>query len=469
MQSETWTQELETTVVRGIEAGMAAVRSKSGESSHLVVLLHAGLTRLLTERPQLELRCAGHFLDFDGNRLPRGESDRVQTRRLVRALRAAGLVGLRIDKGLAVAELKAALEVLGHSGRRGDLWCEVPRRLRRAGVQHLVAIEAERGQNPHFPEGVGFSLHRAQAQRLYLDALHVSKRVLTDLQAEGGIDLHGVRRIVQRMADLCDEDDATLLGLTCIKSLEDYALTHAVNVTILSSLLARSAELPKRDVEQIGVAALLHDVGQIDVPREVLESAGTLTEEEWGSIRRHTLHGALRLLEAGPLEFTAPAALAALEHHLGVWGDGYPKLPSGWSTSVASKIVHIADTYDALTSRRVYRQHPVRPDRVLAFMLENAGMRFDPDLVKLFVQTLGIYPPGTAVELDGGAIGIVVRPNREPARLHRPQVCLLLDREGKPVEKDPLVDLAADERGIARCVDAETLELAPAAVFLRSA
>ena len=95
-------------------------------------------------------------------------------------------------------------------------------------------------------------------------------------------------------------------------------------------------------------------------------------------------------------------------------------------------------------------------------------MRFDPLLVKLFVQTVGIYPPGTAVELDGGEIGIVVRPNRETARLHRPQVCLLLDRDGHPVEKDPIVDLAMEERGIRRCVEAEALELAPAAVFLRT-
>lgn len=468
MQSESWMQELETTVVRGIDAGLAAERTKSNESPHLVALLHAGMSRLLAERPSLELRVAGHFLDFDGNRLPRGERDRVQTRRLVRALRAAGLVGLRIDRGLAVAELKTLLEVLGHSGQRGDLWCEVPRRLRKAGVQHIVAMEAERGQSLYFPEGVGFSVHRAQAQRLYLEALNAYRCLLADLQAESAIDLHGIRRLVQRMVDLCDEDDATLLGLTCVKSLEEYVLTHAVNVTILSVLLARAAQLPKRDVEQVGVAAFMHDVGQIDVPQEVLESPGSLSEEEWHSIRRHTLHGALRLLEAGPLEFTAPAALAALEHHLGVWGDGYPKLPSGWSTSVVSKIVHIADTYDALTSRRVYRQHPVRPDRVLAFMLENAGMRFDPLLVKLFVQTVGFYPPGTAVELDGGEIGIVVRPNRETARLHRPQVCLLLDRDGHPVERDPIVDLAMEERGIRRCVEAEALELAPAAVFLRT-
>lgn len=468
MQTESGIHELETTVVRGIDAGIAAARSRTDGSPHLVALLHAGLSRLLAERSNLELRCAGHFLDFDGNRLPRGEHDRVQTRRLVRALRAAGLVGLRIHKGLGVAELKATLDVLGHSGQRGDLWCEVPRRLQRAGVQHVEALEAERGASLHFPEGVGLSVHRAQAQRLYLDALHAYRQVLADLQAERCVDLHGVRRIVQRMVDLCDEDDATLLGLTCVKSLEDYVLTHAVNVTILSLVLARAAQLPKRDLEHVGVAALLHDVGQLDVPEEVLERPGSLTEEEWSSIRRHTLHGALRLLEAGPLEFTAPAALAALEHHLGVWGDGYPKLPSGWSTSVASKIVHIADTYDALTSRRVYRQQPVRPDRVLAFMLENAGMRFDPVLVKLFVLALGVYPPGTAVELDGGEVGIVVRPNREPERLHRPQVCVLLDAKGNPVENDPIVDLAAYERSISRCVEPEALELAPAAVFLPS-
>ncbi len=473
MSGEFPTPALETTVVRGIQAGIESVRSGEKPSPHLVALLHAGLTRLLAQCPAIELHCIGQFLEFDGKRLPRSDEDRVYTRRLLRNLRAAGLRGLRILPGLGVNELLAALEVLGRSGLPGDLWCEVSRRLERAQVKHIRALEAERGQSLHFPEGAGLSVHRAMAQRLYLEAARLYHELQNDLKEQRPVQWHALRRLLQRMLDLFDEDGAPLLGLTCIKSMQSYEFTHAVNVTILSLALARETGLAKRDCEAVGLAAFMHDVGQMNVPTEVLERQGALIDEEWASMRRHTLHGALRLLESGPLELTASAALAALEHHLGVWGEGYPKLPAGWTPSLASQIVHITDTYDALTSRRVYRQHSVRPDRALAYMLENTGLRFDTVLVRRFVRFLGVYPPGTTVRLDDAAVGVVVRPNQTPERLHRPQVCVLLDGGGQPVTQDPIVDLGQVDpetghyaRSVDACVDPEPLEIAPASIFL---
>ncbi len=473
MSAEAWTPELETTVIRGIQAGIASASADGKVSPHLVALLHAGLWRLLAQRPVVELRCLGQFLDIDGARLPRSDHDRAYTRRLLRSLRSMGLVGLRFLPELGVAELQTALEVLGKSGHSGDHWCEMSRRFQRAQITHIVAIEAERGQSLHFPAGVGLGVHRTAAQSLYLQAARLYRQMQSDLRRQEPLQWYAIRRLVQRMFDLLVEDDAPLLGLTCIKNMQGYEFTHAVNVMILSLALAREAQLAKRDVETVGIAAFVHDIGQMDVPAAIVERQGALGEEEWATMRRHTLHGALRLFEAGPLELTAPAALVALEHHLGLWADGYPKLPAGWTTSVASQIVHVTDTYDALTSRRVYRQRAVRPDQALAYMLENAGLRFETALVKCFIRLLGIYPPGTTVRLDDDAVGVVVRPNRTPERLHRPQVCVLLDGAGQPVSDDPVVDLGQiDERSgrfarsVGACIDPDPLEISPAAIFL---
>ena len=472
MSGEIPAPALASTVVRGIQATIGSVRAEGRPSPHLVALLHAGLSRLLLQRPAVELRCLGLFLDIDGILLPHSDEDRVHTWRLLRSLRAARLQGLRFVRGLGVSELQSALEVLGKSGVPGDLCCEVSRRFEHAQVRHVEALEAEREQALHFPEGAGLTVHRLAAQHLYLAAAQLYRDLLHDLQQQQPIQLHAIRRLLQRMVDLLDEDEAPLLGLTCIKSMQDYEYTHAVNVTILSLGLARAAGLAKRDVERVGIAAFLHDVGQLDVPAGILEHPGALGDEEWATMQRHTVHGALRLLEAGLLEFTAPAALVALEHHLSVWGEGYPKMPAGWTPSLAAQIVQIADTYDALTSRRVYRERAVRPDRAMSYLLENAGLRFDAVLVKRFVRFLGVYPPGTTVRLDDAAVAVVVRPNRTPEHLHRPQVCLLLDGHGQPVQEGGLVNLGDTDatgrftRRVDACIDPEPLEIAPAAVFL---
>jgi len=475
MSAEAWTPELESTVIRGIQAGVASARSEGTVSPHLVALLHAGLMRLLAQRPAVELRCRGQFLDLDGTRLPRSDHDRAYTRRLLRSLRAMGLAGLRFLPELGVAELQTALDVLGKSGHSGDQWCEMSRRFQRAQIAHIVAIEAERGQSLHFPAGVGLGVHRSTAQSLYLEAAQLVRQLQSDLQRHEPVRWYAIRRLVQRMFDLLVEDDAPLLGLTCIKNMQGYELTHAVNVTILSLALAREVQLAKRDIEIVGIAAFVHDIGQMDVPAAIVERHGPLSEEEWATMRQHTLHGALRLLEGGPLDLVAPAALVALEHHLGLWADGHPRLPAGWTMSVASQIVHVTDTYDALTSRRVYRQRAVRPDQVLAYMLENAGLRFDAALVKSFIRLLGIYPPGTTVRLDDDSIGVVVRPNRTPERLHRPQVCMLLDGAGQPLSDNPVVDLGQIEdrsggfaRSVGACIDPDPFEISPAAIFLGS-
>jgi len=466
-------QSLETIVVSGLQTGMTAYRSNKEATSKLVALLHTGLSRLLANHGALELRCAGQFIQLAGKRLPRGDEDRVPTRRLLRLLRHCGISALRIEPGLGVGELQRVLEILGRASLPGELLCEVPGRLRRAQVIHVQAIEHAHERALHFPGGLGFSVHRSTAQRLYLEGLELYGDLSHAVQERVTLPWLRMRRWVQRIYDQMGEDEAPLLGLTQIKSIDDYDVTHAVNVTILSVALARAGALEKVDVQHVGLAALAHDIGQDEIPQEVLTRQGALSEEDWAHMRRHTLHSALRLLDAGPLELAAPAALAALQHQVGVAGDGYPRVPEGTRTNTAARIVHITDTYDALTSRRVYRLRPVRPDQALLFLLEKSNQVFDAYWVQCFVRMLGLYPPGTTVQLDTNEVGVVVRNNRHARMLHRPQICVMLDPNGEPLEHDTIVDLTEPSdgpdpyaRSVRTTLDPEPLEIAPVALFM---
>jgi hypothetical protein len=253
---------------------------------------------------------------------------------------------------------------------------------------------------------------------------------------------------VQRLVDLVHEDDTALLGLVTIKSVEApdgrRVRTHAVNVAILSLVLSRQAGLGRTAMAEVGLAALLHDVGL-----DATEDAAL-----------HGLHGAECLLQLGPVESVARPALVALEHHV----EG-----GAAECDASTRIVQIADIYDSLTARG---GPAATPDRVLSFLLRQRGTSCDATLAKALAHALGVYPPGTLVRLDGGEIGVVLRANRDKDLLDRPLVRILCDSSGKPVSTVRTVDLAArDEQGqfvaaIATSLAPQTREQSPAAIFL---
>jgi HD-GYP domain-containing protein (c-di-GMP phosphodiesterase class II) len=494
-------EKLESIVVRGLQAGIASCRVQGNILPDLVAMLHAGLNRLLLETGAQDLRSAGQFLLLNGERLPREHDDRVFARRLSRALRSRGLEGVRFEPGLSVKELNSALRILGRAAALPSR-SEVPALLHQANVKHVIPLVAPEASAIRPPVGPGLSVHRRLAQHLYLKGLSIveewvqastpaqSRRetdfaaVEADLASHVQFDtgelpedvrgrMRRTKRLLQRIIDLMEEDDASILGLTIVKGLDKYAVTHAINVAIVSIAVGRAVGLHRCDLLRLGTAGLLHDLGQLDVPQAVLQQPNALTTEEWAAMQRHTVSGAARLLRSGPLALMSDAALVALEHHLGSAGHGYPSVNSSHEVSLMSRIVHLADTYDAMTSRRTYRRKSVHPHRVITWMLQDPEQQFDALLVKYLVHTLGLFPPGSTVRLDSGCVGVVVRANRLPQLLGRPQVCILLEADGTAAEPGAFVDLSETllvsegERGtIEAAVDPDPLGISPAAVFL---
>lgn len=238
-----------------------------------------------------------------------------------------------------------------------------------------------------------------------------------------------ITRTIQSLVDICLEDDHTFLGVSAVKNGEAYAAYHAANVAVLSIALGAKLGLSKVDLSDLGLGALFHDVGLRDCPAEVLMKSEPLEARERIWIEQHPLRSVEYLLRQRSLNKSLlTQMIIAFEHHRNLDGSGYPF--SSRTPDVLSRIVTIADVYDAMTTQRPWR-NSFMPDEALGMMMRNAGSRFDPALVKVFVNMLGLYPVGTLVRLDSGDLGVVVYGGGEGEHLSHP-IIALLGRDGKP-------------------------------------
>jgi putative nucleotidyltransferase with HDIG domain len=214
------------------------------------------------------------------------------------------------------------------------------------------------------------------------------------------------------------------LSLTALKNYDNYTFTHMVNVSILTMGQARGLGIEGPLLREFGMAGLMHDIGKVQVPNEILNKPEKLTDAEFTILKRHTVDGA-QILRTTP-EMPTLAPVVAFEHHLRADGTGYPAAVRP-QLNLGTTLAGIADVYDAMRSKRVY-QSASPSERILAVLRDNNGAQFDQNLVRRFVQLLGIYPAGNMVLLDTGEVA-VVRQAYAPDP-YRPQVRILFGADG---------------------------------------
>ena len=263
------------------------------------------------------------------------------------------------------------------------------------------------------------------------------EQVFADVANDKMIDLVTVKRAVTNTVDGILRNPDAHVSLTQLKDWDRYTAQHSINVCILALAMARHLGLPRHEMEMLGAGALLHDVGKLKTPLEVLNKPGKLTAEEFNIMKAHPVHGR-ELLEH---RYGLPHLVAdmAYSHHERAAGGGYPRGLSGDQISIWSKIVAIVDVYDAITSDRCYHDG-MSPTEALTKMYSWRLTDFDPELLEQFIQCLGIYPVGTLVELTSGEVGIVVSVN--PVLRLRPLVSLVLDASKRPYYPSRTLDLA---------------------------
>lgn len=209
-----------------------------------------------------------------------------------------------------------------------------------------------------------------------------------EVQSTEQLPLAEANAVVRSLSLAMHSQSRMLLPLLQIKRYDQYTTTHATNVSVLSMALAEFIGLSPKDVREFGVAGLLHDLGKVRVPREILVKAGALTELELATLRKHPVDGA-RLIMARERNLDL-AATVAYEHHILLNGQGYPRFRYARDTHYASRLVHVCDVFDALCTVRPYRD-AWQTEQALAYLEERAGIDFEADLVQAFSGMMRLW------------------------------------------------------------------------------
>ncbi len=301
--------------------------------------------------------------------------------------------------------------------------------------------------------------HREVGKKIFFETIGTIKEVITNIKGNQNTDVRKLKRLAQKAIHLVIEDESILLGMTMIKNYDEYTFNHSVNVSIYSLAIGKRLGFSKKILTELGITALLHDIGKSKIPREILNKPATLNGEEWEMMKKHPLMGVEIVLNLKQLgEINPRMVVGVFDHHLMNDLSGYPRLFLKKEVSLFGRIIQIADAYDAMTTPRVYKKIPYTPEQTLAVMLREKTVHFDPLLLKIFIGLVGVYPIGSLVLLNTHEIGIVYKSNHDPKWLDRP-VILLVDRDQKGDVTKEVVDLTeADGAGNYRRSIVKTLD-----------
>ena len=395
----------------------------------------------------IEFRVSGEFIFVNSTRLRLDLDNYTTFSYLLGLCRACGVGVVRVKAKPSARDWTVFLNfLLAPQGEGAEVRFEaLQKRLDTTGV---VAFEVSPPVESEDDQKVRVQSKEA-AKRTFTQSVSATKDVMNSVRMGQSPNIKKIKRVVQGIVDQILADETSLIGLTTIRDYDDYTFTHSVNVCIFSVALGRRLGLTRLQLYDIGFAALFHDIGKSRVPLEILNKPDLLSDEEWRAIAAHPWLGLLSLFQVKEQqEFPYRAMVVAYEHHMKRDVTGYPRSLRTKAIGFYSKIVAVADGFDAATSRRTYQSEPMNPAAVLGEMRDNARRGMDPIIVKAFVNLLGIYPVGTFVVLDTFELAIVHSANVNPEMVSRPNALIVSDDLGNIVHPGVLTDLAEqDESG----------------------
>jgi len=386
----------------------------------------------------LELRVHGEFIFVNGTRLRLDLSNYASFGRVLELFRAGGVGALRVLREATPREWFSLLTLLTPVGAKVDSDADqLLLQLKAAGVD-VFEISADVEAEVDIEER---EAAKASARRTYAQSVALTKDVINSVRMGRVPSASKIKRAVQTIVDEVLIEEASLIGLTTLREYDEYTYTHSVNVCIFAVALGKRIGMSKLQLYELGVAALMHDIGKSRVPTDVLHKSTALDDDDWRRIKAHPWLGMLTLFQLrGQQELPYRAMVVAHEHHMRGESGGYPNVIRPRTLAITSRIVAVADAYDAATSRRSYQTTPYPPSAVLQEMRDNTKRGLDAVVVKAFITLLGIYPSGTLVVLDTFELAVVVGANPIPDMLSRPRVVIVSDGRGNllqpPLETD---------------------------------
>ncbi len=337
----------------------------------------------------------------------------------IRYMQALGINRVLLNRGITLEELRAFVRAASqpspHTENGGA----------EADVDFLKLEHLRAGRIPVDTTAGNWGSSAVTMRQVYSGSVEAARMIWESTRIEGAPDAPMAHETVEHLAEAVGTSRAKMIGLTGMKEHDEYTFTHMVNVSILTMAQARTVGIDGRELRALGLAAMLHDIGKVLTPLEVLNKAGALTPAERAIMMRHPLDGAAIL--RGARDIPRLAAIVAFEHHLRRDGKGYPAGVQRPTINLGTILCGISDVFDAMRSTRVY-QATSPTERIMEFMTHKDGGQFDQNLVRLFIDLMGVYPPSTLARLSNGEVGVVVRTGGSDPSL--PTVNVLFDPAG---------------------------------------
>ena len=294
--------------------------------------------------------------------------------------------------------------------RRGVLTVRVDlARSKLPGIEQVVSPSPAHSAGSVRPAGSGEG-RELKIRRLYQEARELQGKFIRHLKAGEPIDITPLAAVAEEMVDTMFTHGDAMLCLARIRAKDAYLMEHSMNVAILLANFGRYLGLDRSVLKELTLGGLLHDVGKIMTPDEVLNKPGKLTDEEFGVMRQHVVHSYDILSNTAGI--TPTMLEVAANHHERLDGTGYPQRLKGDQLSLYTRMSGIVDVYDAVTADRVYKQG-MQPTQAFRILLKGINQHFDAELVTKFIKCMGVYPVGTLVQLSNQRLAVVMQRNEQ--------------------------------------------------------
>ncbi|PSF14706.1 HD-GYP domain-containing protein [Marinobacter shengliensis] len=390
--------------------------------------------------PIAALKVGMYISDLNNDWIPHNTQRKkgvIKREETIEKIRRMGVqyVYIDVEKGLDSQDAETAQEV----DRRNEQALQNAGE-QRPGIKHKVALTEE----------------IVIAQRIHSQAQGLVGSFMNNVKMGAAIDIAPIHQLADELQNSVLRNANALSCLGRIREKDNYLLEHSVNLSVLMSLFGNYRNLPADVLHQTVVGALLHDLGKILTPDDILHKPGRLTAEEFEVMKLHARHS--RDILASTEGIGEIAVITAAQHHEKLDGSGYPEGLKGEEITEYGRMVAITDVYDAITSDRVYHKG-MTPSQGLKKLLEWSGDHLDPELVKQFIRCIGLYPVGSLVLLESGRLGVVVETNDQDQRL--PVVRVMYHTRFRLPITVETIDLsrAGNQDRIIRAVDPEDYKL----------
>ncbi|MGB9824732.1 MAG: HD-GYP domain-containing protein [Candidatus Hydrothermia bacterium] len=394
---------------------------------------------VLNELSEFSISFRGWHTYICGERIKISTINFPIIKQIVELFQSKNLGGFRISRGIHDDDLALFLTLFNQESFTGET---IAQKLIEKGVTSIKIL-------PVIAQPTEVLDPKKRVKQVYFETINLVKTLTTQKSFQKS-NFTKFTVGVLYLIDTLKTSESLLLGLTVVKNYDDFLYNHSVNTAVLSLSLGVRIGLKSKELLKLGQAALLHDIGMVDIPRDILKKETLLTEDEWSMIKTHPISGVKITMDLmGLSEESAQVLLAILEHQKGFDGSGYPEFIKNSKISLFARIIQIADFYDAVTTPKFHNPVPMSPAEAIAYLVKHAGKLFDPLLSKYFVNLLGVYPLGTLVFLSTGEWGLVIGQPQDPEKIHKPLVLIIKNSEGKDIPHKTL-DLSQSEIEIVR-------------------